>query len=155
MVTTAGITIDGQYSRTNFQIRFTFSPPLAAHRKQQANKRDGNRRYQTKNQEHGAIRLTVPVVAQRKKQCRARPRRARRPPRGTQATSFPFSPPNLVNLTGRETGGTMGKNKESKENHTYHPRLRAGATRQHRGACSCATVLGERVHIRLVTPVVA
>lgn len=30
----------------------------------------------------------------------------------------------------------------SKENHTYHPRLRAGVTRQHRGACLHAFASG-------------
>nr|DAH30315.1 MAG TPA: hypothetical protein [Caudoviricetes sp.] len=35
----------------------------------------------------------------------------------------------------------MGREKMSKENHRTHPRLRAGATRQHRGACPCAVPL--------------
>nr|DAE15409.1 MAG TPA: hypothetical protein [Siphoviridae sp. ctdcr45] len=32
------------------------------------------------------------------------------------------------------------KEKMSKENHTYHPRLRAGATRLHKGACPYAVL---------------
>nr|DAO94541.1 MAG TPA: hypothetical protein [Caudoviricetes sp.] len=36
----------------------------------------------------------------------------------------------------------MGREKMSKENHTYHPRLRAGVTRQHRGVCLHAFASG-------------
>lgn len=52
-----------------------------------------------------------------------------------------LSPPNMVNLTGRENGWYNGKGKISeKKNHTYHPRLRAGATRLHKGACPHAVL---------------